>query len=72
MGREELTEEYKQIEDAFYTLYESAGLPYDLYEDDPLHTLTEGVQDDRRRYYCWSDRGQLDPQHHFLIINILI
>lgn len=43
MGREELVEEYKQIEDAFYTLYESAGLPYDLYDDDPLHTLTEGV-----------------------------
>jgi hypothetical protein len=43
MGREELKEEYKQIEESFYTLYECSGLPYDLYEDDPLHTLTEGV-----------------------------
>ena len=39
MGREELVEEYKQIEEQWYNLYEIAGLPWEPYDDDPILSL---------------------------------
>ena len=39
MGREELVEEYKQIEEQWYNLYEVVGLPWEPYDDDPILSL---------------------------------
>ena len=39
MGREELVEEYKQIEEQWYNLYEEVGLPWEPYDDDPILSL---------------------------------
>ena len=38
-SNEHLIEEYKDMEEKFYHLYETNGLPYMLYEDDPLVAL---------------------------------
>ena len=36
-----LVKEYTDIEDKFYRLYEDGGLPYELYDEDPLIALEE-------------------------------
>ena len=36
-----LIEEYKDMEEKFYSLYEDGELPYELYDDDPLVALEE-------------------------------
>ena len=36
-----LIEEYKDMEEKFYRLYEDGELPYELYDDDPLVALEE-------------------------------
>jgi len=41
MPNEGLIKEYKDIEDKFYRLYEDGGLPYELYDEDPLIALEE-------------------------------
>tara|TARA_B100000902_G_scaffold110447_1_gene111911 strand:+ start:938 stop:1267 length:330 start_codon:yes stop_codon:yes gene_type:complete len=41
MPDEGLIKEYKDIEDKFYRLYEDGGLPYELYDEDPLIALEE-------------------------------
>ena len=37
----ELIEEYKQIEERWYELYESASLDFEPYQEDPIHKLEE-------------------------------
>jgi len=39
MEPSELIEEYKQIEDRWYELYESASLDFEPYQEDPIHEL---------------------------------
>ena len=41
MEPSELIEEYKQIEDRWYDLYESASLDFEPYQEDPIHKLEE-------------------------------
>ena len=41
MTREELQEEYKEIEEQWYELEASNGLHWEAYEDDPIWTITE-------------------------------
>lgn len=36
-----LVKEYTDCEDKFYRLYEDGGLPYELYDEDPLIALEE-------------------------------
>ena len=43
MEPSELIEEYKQIEDQWYQLESDGELPFEAYEDDPIHTLEEKV-----------------------------
>ena len=40
-SKEHLIEEYKEIEEKFYHLYETNGLPYMLYDEDPLVALEQ-------------------------------
>ena len=40
-SKEHLIEEYKEIEEKFYHLYETNGLPYALYDEDPLEALEQ-------------------------------
>ena len=39
MDSSELIEEYKQIEEQWYNLYECSELPFTPYEDDPINEL---------------------------------
>ena len=41
MTREELQEEYKEIEEQWYELEASNGLHWEAYEDDPIWTITD-------------------------------
>ena len=41
MDSSELIEEYKQIEEQWYNLYECSELPFTPYEEDPIHKLEE-------------------------------
>ena len=41
MDSSELIEEYKQIEEQWYNLYECSELPFTPYEDDPINKLEE-------------------------------
>ena len=41
MEPSELIEEYKQIEDRWYDLYESASLDFEPYQEDPIHKLEQ-------------------------------
>ena len=41
MEPSELIEEYKQIEDQWYQLESDGELPFEPYEEDPIHSLTE-------------------------------
>ena len=41
MDSSELIEEYKQIEEQWYNLYESSELEFTPYEEDPIHKLEE-------------------------------
>ena len=41
MEPSELIEEYKGIEDQWYQLESEGELPFEAYEDDPIHTLEE-------------------------------
>ena len=43
MDNSELIEEYKGIEDQWYQLESDGELPWEAYEEDPIHTLTEKV-----------------------------
>ena len=43
MDSSELIEEYKGIEDQWYQLESDGELPFEAYEDDPIHTLKEKV-----------------------------
>ena len=43
MDSSELIEEYKAIEDRWYQLESDGELPFEAYEDDPIHTLKEKV-----------------------------
>ena len=43
MTREELQEEYKEIEEQWYELEASNGLHWEAYEDDPIWNITERV-----------------------------
>ena len=43
MDSSELIEEYKAIEDQWYQLESDGELPFEAYEDDPIHTLKEKV-----------------------------
>ncbi len=43
MDSSELIEEYKAIEDKWYELEADGELPFEAYEDDPIHTLKEKV-----------------------------
>ena len=43
MDSSELIEEYKGIEDQWYQLESDGELPWEAYEEDPIHTLTEKV-----------------------------
>ena len=35
--------EYKVIEDDWYALYESGGLPWPVFDEDPIHNLLENI-----------------------------
>jgi len=37
----ELIQEYEEVEDRWYELYESGSLPWSVLEDDPIHALEE-------------------------------
>ena len=41
MDSSELIEEYKGIEDQWYQLESDGELPFEAYEDDPIHKLEE-------------------------------
>ena len=41
MEPSELIEEYKQIEERWYRLYEERSLPFSPVEDDPIHNLEQ-------------------------------
>ena len=41
MTREELQEEYKEIEEQWYELEASNGLHWEAYEDDPIWSITK-------------------------------
>ena len=41
MDSSELIEEYKGIEDQWYQLESDGELPFEAYEDDPIHALNE-------------------------------
>ena len=41
MDSSELIEEYKDIEELWYNLYETKEFEFEPYEDDPIHTLKE-------------------------------
>ena len=41
MDSSELIEEYKQIEEMWYNLYETNDLEFEPYEEDPIHKLEE-------------------------------
>jgi len=41
MDSSELIEEYKQIEEQWYNLYECSELEFTPYEEDPIHKLEE-------------------------------
>ena len=41
MEPSELIEEYKQIEERWYRLYEEGSLPFSPVEDDPIHNLEQ-------------------------------
>ena len=43
MDSSELIEEYKGIENQWYQLESDGELPFEAYEDDPIHTLKEKV-----------------------------
>ena len=43
MDSSELIEEYKAIEDQWYQLESDGELPFEAYEDDPIHTLKEKI-----------------------------
>lgn len=43
MEPSELIEEYKDIEDQWYQLESDGELPFEPYEDDPIHTLKEKI-----------------------------
>ena len=43
MDSSELIEEYKAIEDRWNQLESDGELPFEAYEDDPIHTLKETV-----------------------------
>ena len=43
MEPSELIEEYKAIEDKWYELEADGELPFEAYEEDPIHTLKEKV-----------------------------
>ena len=43
MEPSELIEEYKDIEDEWYQLESDGELPFEPYEDDPIHTLKEKI-----------------------------
>ena len=43
MDSSELIDEYKAIEDRWYQLESDGELPFEAYEDDPIHTLKEKV-----------------------------
>ena len=43
MDSSELIDEYKAIEDRWYQLESDGELPFEAYEDDPIHTLKETV-----------------------------
>ena len=43
MEPSELIEEYKGIEDQWYELESDGELPFEPYEDDPIHTLKEKI-----------------------------
>ena len=43
MDSSELIEEYKAIEDQWYQLESAGELPFEAYEDDPIHTLKEKI-----------------------------
>ena len=43
MEPSELIEEYKGIEDQWYQLESDGELPFEPYEDDPIHTLKEKI-----------------------------
>ena len=43
MDSSELIKEYKDIEDKWYELEADGELPFEAYEDDPIHTLKEKV-----------------------------
>ena len=43
MDSSELIEEYKDIEELWYNLYETKEFEFEPYEDDPIHTLKEKV-----------------------------
>ena len=43
MEPSELIEEYKGIEDQWYQLESDGELPFEAYEEDPIHTLKEKI-----------------------------
>ena len=43
MEPSELIEEYKDIEDQWYELESDGELPFEPYEEDPIHTLKEKI-----------------------------
>ena len=43
MEPSELIEEYKDIEDQWYQLESDGELPFEPYEEDPIHTLKEKI-----------------------------
>ena len=43
MEPSELIEEYKGIEDRWYQLEADGELPFEAYEDDPIHKLQEKI-----------------------------
>ena len=43
MEPSELIEEYKAIEDQWYQLESAGELPFEAYEDDPIHSLKEKI-----------------------------
>ena len=43
MEPSELIEEYESIEDKWYELEADGELPFEAYEEDPIHTLKEKV-----------------------------
>ena len=45
MSREDLEAEYREIEELWYELESSRGLHWEAYEDDPIWSITENVEE---------------------------